>query len=142
MREKASVATAVFLGGILVWIIAMSALSLLANGWLYHIRQPLPVTEVTASSVTVLFDRYSRCSMNGRCATELVCDLVHTYPARDCVIESGRARWEERFDLPGYVDGGSCRLVGLVSYAPLGEFGPRLSHEWKSEAFRIPEGGR
>ena len=140
MNGKTSIATAIVMGLVLLWVIVMSAASLMADGWLYRIVQPVPVVAQDGESVTVLMDRYSRCAMDATCNVELVCDYVHIYEPFACPVERGRVRFLRTFPLPSYVDGGTCRLVGLVSYAPLGAFGPRMVYEWRSEEFVIGGG--
>ena len=118
------------------WVIAMSALSLFANGTIYHVDQPVPVISIDydAGEVLLRYTRFSRFEMAGVCERELQCERLFQFGARPCPIEHGASCFLLDMPLPEQA-AGECKYRGVVSYRPLGAFGPRLTHLWESEPF-------
>lgn len=129
-----SLAVAIVLG--MGWVIAMSALSLFANGSIYHVDQPVPVVHVdrNAGEVLLRYTRFSRLSMAGTCSRELQCEQLYQFGVRPCPLEAGASCFTLAMPLPEGATG-ECKYRGIVAYRPLGVFGPRLTHLWESETF-------
>jgi len=134
--ERFVTATSIVMYLMLAWLIASLALSLLANGWLYHIDSPAEVT-VRDDHIVVNVMRRSLVSMQGHCVTELICNVEHDYPSYDCPIEAGTQTLRPVYPVPSYPVEGPCYLSGVVRYQPAGTLGPMLTHNWTSETFTI-----
>lgn len=118
------------------WVIAMSLLSLFANGSIYHVEQPVPVLSVNQEEILLLYHRWARLDMAGTCSRELQCEQVYEFGARACPLEKGASTFGLAIPVPETANG-TCVARGVVEYSPLGTLGPRLTHMWESEPFEV-----
>lgn len=128
---------ATVMGLVLLWILAMALLSTFCNGYLYSIKQPVPVIGVTQDSVTMFVDGHARVNISAAGSNKLQCGEygeVFVFAPYGTVIEAGRKRFEHT--LPLVEDAyGVCTYRGSLTYAPLGGVGPTLTYYWVSESF-------
>lgn len=119
------------------YIIFASTMPLWADGWFYHVYQPLPVTAVHAENpgtVTLFWARVTRRPMRGYCVTKLLCANggVRVMDG-ECSIEGDYEEFHWQYAVPSNFEG-PCTVEGGVSYRPLG-IGPAIWYSWKSEPF-------
>ena len=119
-----------------LWLVSMSALSLLANGMFYHVEQPVPLKEIREGEVVLSFTRTAVIGLAGECATELQCTQLYQFGARPCPLEKGLNCFDMALPLPENAEG-QCQYRGSVTYSPFGTFGPALTYLWESESFEI-----
>ena len=122
-----------------LWLIAMSLLSVFGNGTFYHVTQPVSVLASDADSVTVRVERTSLRDMPAMCARELECDgRVYQFTDRPCPVEAGRATFTVVMAIPDDASG-RCIYRGIITYRPVGVFGPDMFYAWRTESFEVKE---
>ena len=136
--SKIQIILIVIISLILGWVMAMSLLSLMANGYFYHINQPVRIIRVEPKKVVLKFDRFSRLNMNANHIRELECEeSVHHLPKVEIYLEQGYAIFN--VDYPLLMNSfGECFYRGVMEYRPFGPFGPTLRYSWHSEKFNVP----
>lgn len=124
---------------VLFWLITVIGMSIFADGFFYHMKQPVPVTKISNDSVTLKFTRYSRFTMDSYGIRELDCTpFSYSYGRVYRVIEGGHREFSAVYEIPSNADiNPPCKITGIVIYSPIGYLGPRLSYKWESEKFSI-----
>jgi len=122
---------------ILLWANLQIALSIVANGFFYHIYSPVQVTDVLTDSAVLHFTRVSKVDVEGTEICELSCDKqVFVIPTTSLYLEPGCASFYKALPIPDAASG-TCHYECLVSYAPFGSFGATLTHSFYSAEFIV-----
>lgn len=129
-----------------VWAAFVIAYPVMGNGWMYHVKQPVPVVMELSYSlnprVLLRFERYSMWTMQASSSRELHCDSVQQLPPQNAVIEAGDANFVTgvpflQSALNGDEGEARCHYVGAMSYRPFGDYGPQIIYGWRSEEFSV-----
>jgi len=129
-----------------LWSAFVIAYPVAGNGWMYHVKQPLPIiltlTDASEPRVLLRFDQHSMWTMNAVVHRELHCDSVQALPSEEIVLREGRANsvkvypflWVALNDGDGSA---TCHYAGASAYSPFGKYGPQITYGWLSEEFMV-----
>ena len=128
------------------WSAFVIVYPVLGNGWMYRVKQPVPVVAEFSRSpdsrVLLRFERYSMWTIRAFSSRELHCDSVQRLPPEDVVVEAGSSSFVIGLPFPSSVinsDKGEarCYYAGALVYRPFGDYGPQIIYEWLSEEFFV-----
>lgn len=122
----------------LMWLITMTALPFVVNGFFYHIDSPVTIAKITPGSVLLGFSRYARMPMTAVYTQELQCDILYQFEDTVGVLEAGENIFVSELPLPKAAHG-ACRYRGVVTYHPFGLFGPPFTTAWESKIFHLDD---
>ncbi len=140
---KSSVIGAVIAGLILLWIVSVSFASVLLDGTLFRMSQPVQVIMLSDGSVTLATTSTVGLDMQGESTRYIHCgDYAAMIGQEPVLLRRGVHHSIKVIVLPGYIvksfPGDSCYITGHVVYDPFGRFGPQLDYWWQSGPFDLP----
>lgn len=118
----------------LLWVLIMTAIPFVVDGFFYSIDTPVPIRHIFADRISLIFVRFSRISLPATYTNELQCDELYHFGESVGMLEQGQNTFHLSLPLPEDAEG-PCQYRGSVTYSPFGFFGPPLSFSWESEVF-------